>query len=98
MLNAQLLKLIEGLRPTELELTARAQAFEFVQDLLNARWSDARVHVFGSTANQLSIVNNNDIDMCLELPGLPDLPVSVVRCVGALTAAAQPSAATRNPC
>lgn len=38
-----------------------------VSRLLNARWPHARVHQFGSTANSLSICNNNDIDVCLEI-------------------------------
>lgn len=31
-----------------------------------------QVHLFGSAANGLSICHNNDIDVCLEMPGLPD--------------------------
>ena len=30
------------------------------------------MHLFGSTANCLSVTNNNDIDVCLELTELPD--------------------------
>ena len=40
--------------------------------VLNARWPEGSVHLFGSTANCLSVTNNNDIDVCLELPELPD--------------------------
>ena len=40
--------------------------------VLKARWPEGSVHLFGSTANCLSITNNNDIDVCLELPELPD--------------------------
>ena len=35
--------------------------------MLLERWPSAEVHLFGSTANCLSICNNNDIDVCLEL-------------------------------
>ena len=40
--------------------------------MLKARWPEGSVHLFGSTANCLSITNNNDIDVCLELPELPE--------------------------
>ena len=46
-------------------------ALEAVRSALIKRWPDSKVHLFGSTANQLSICNNNDIDVCLELPDLP---------------------------
>ena len=46
-------------------------ALEAVRSALVKRWPNSKVHLFGSTANQLSICNNNDIDVCLELPDLP---------------------------
>ena len=46
-----------------------------VRSILLSRWPEAVVHVFGSSANSLSICNNNDIDMTLELAHLPDVPV-----------------------
>jgi DNA polymerase sigma len=46
-------------------------ALEAVRSALVKRWPDCKVHLFGSTANQLSICDNNDIDVCLELPDLP---------------------------
>ena len=51
-------------------------ALEAVRSALIKRWPDSKVHLFGSTANQLSICNNNDIDVCLELPDLPSDAVS----------------------
>ena len=42
-------------------------AFESVRALLLARWPGARVHLFGSVANGLSVRHNNDLDVCLEL-------------------------------
>ena len=42
-----------------------------MRSALIKRWPESKVHLFGSTANQLSICNNNDIDVCLELPDLP---------------------------
>ena len=50
---------------------AMQDALEAVRSALMKRWPDSKVHLFGSTANQLSICNNNDIDVCLELPALP---------------------------
>ena len=50
---------------------AMQDALEAVRSALVKRWPDCKVHLFGSTANQLSICNNNDIDVCLELPDLP---------------------------
>ena len=44
--------------------------------MLKARWPEGLVHLFGSTANCLAITNNNDIDVCLELPDLEDEQVS----------------------
>ena len=45
-------------------------AFESVRSLLQARWPGARVHLFGSVANGLSVRHNNDLDVCLELEEL----------------------------
>ena len=41
-----------------------------MSSLLQARWPGARVHLFGSVANGLSVRHNNDIDVCLELEGI----------------------------
>lgn len=49
------------------ERTAQQGAFDTVRSLLQARWPGARVHLFGSVANGLSVRHNNDIDVCLEL-------------------------------
>lgn len=74
-LDKELLELVEKLRPTEEEKQHQAEALEAVRAALTRRWPDCKVHLFGSTANQLSICNNNDIDVCLELPDLPNDPV-----------------------
>ena len=50
----------------------QSEALEAVRAALVKRWPDCKVHLFGSTANELSICNNNDIDICLELPDLPN--------------------------
>ncbi len=40
--------------------------------LLLQRWPHGEVHLFGSVAASLSICNNNDIDVCLELSTVGD--------------------------
>ncbi|KAK9809730.1 hypothetical protein WJX73_000583 [Symbiochloris irregularis] len=73
-LNTALHQLVDELKPMPAEVEGRTQAFELVQAVLLARWPEAKVHVFGSSANNLSICNNNDVDMTLELQHLPDAP------------------------
>lgn len=57
-----------------------SDALEALRAALVKRWPNCKVHLFGSTANQLSICNNNDIDVCLELPDLPSDPVRCNLC------------------
>lgn len=54
------------------EHQAQLDVFEGVKALLQARYPGARVHLFGSVANGLSVRHNNDIDVCLELEGVDD--------------------------
>ena len=56
-----------ALAPRAEERAAQQRAFDAVRTLLQARWPGARVHLFGSVANGLSVRHNNDIDVCLEL-------------------------------
>ena len=72
LLNDMLLKVVEDLQPREEEIKRHAKAFAMVKELLLERWPDAEVHLFGSTANGLSITGNNDLDICLEIPNLID--------------------------
>lgn len=67
-LSQSLQEVVDTLRPSPEEQQRQREAFQQVQAVLQRRWQDAKVHVFGSTANCLSICNNNDIDVCLELP------------------------------
>lgn len=53
--------------PPAEERATQLQAFDAVRSLLQARFPGARVHLFGSVANGLSVRHNNDIDVCLEL-------------------------------
>jgi hypothetical protein len=54
------------------EQARQEAALAAIRAALVKRWPECKVHLFGSTANQLSICNNNDIDVCLELPDLPN--------------------------
>lgn len=56
--------------PPAEENAAQQRAFDAVRTLLQARWPGARVHLFGSVANGLSVRHNNDIDVCLELENI----------------------------
>ena len=58
----------------------QSEALEAVRAALVKRWPECKVHLFGSTANELSICNNNDIDICLELPDLPNDLVGCLPC------------------
>lgn len=69
-LNAALAQLADSLMPTPEERATQQAAFDAVSSLLQARWPGARVHLFGSVANGLSVRHNNDIDVCLELEGI----------------------------
>lgn len=72
-LSAGLHGVVDQLRPSQEEQERQKEAFQQVRSTLLREWPEAQVHLFGSTANCLSICNNNDIDVCLELPeGVPD--------------------------
>ena len=67
-LSKSLREVVDTLRPSPEEQHRQKEAFQQVRSVLLKQWSDGQVHLFGSTANCLSICNNNDIDVCLELP------------------------------
>ena len=81
-LSEELHGMVDQLRPSREEQERQKQAFQQVQSTLQQEWPDAQVHLFGSTANCLSICNNNDIDVCLELPDSTKDQVGVVAWVG----------------
>jgi predicted nucleotidyltransferase len=71
-LDASLASLAAGLMPSDQERAAWATAFAAVREVLQARWPDARVVLFGSAANGLAVRGGNDIDVCLELDAAGD--------------------------
>lgn len=68
--DVQLHELAASLEPEPKEMAAHADTLGFVRGLLTKRWPEASVHLFGSAANQLCIHRTNDIDVCLEVPGV----------------------------
>ena len=66
-LSKSLVEVVDTLRPSPEEQQRQKEAFQQVRSVLLRQWTTAKVHLFGSTANCLSICNNNDIDVCLEL-------------------------------
>lgn len=66
-LDTSLRALADSLMPTEAERQQQMAAFGAVKATLLQRWPGARVHLFGSVANGLSVRHNNDIDVCLEI-------------------------------
>lgn len=66
-LSKSLVEVVDTLRPSPEEQQRQKEAFQQVRSVLLRQWATAKVHLFGSTANCLSICNNNDIDVCLEL-------------------------------
>ena len=67
-LDEELVALVETVRPTPDEVAARDAALEAVTEVLTAIWPAAKVELFGSCANGLSVAAANDIDVCLVLP------------------------------
>lgn len=71
-LDARLQDLASSLAPTPEEQQRQQAAFDRVRAVLLRRWPHARVHLFGSVANGLSVRSSNDLDVCLELPDVGD--------------------------
>ncbi len=87
-LSKALNEVVDQLRPTQEEQERQKAAFDQVRSTLLHQWPEAKVHLFGSTANCLSICNNNDIDVCLELPeGIEDQVANALNLAGMLRCA-----------
>ena len=67
-LDRDLASLAASLAPSSEERKRHAIALEAVKKVLQKEWPESKVHLFGSTANDLCIGANNDIDVCIELP------------------------------
>ncbi|GAX84867.1 hypothetical protein CEUSTIGMA_g12288.t1 [Chlamydomonas eustigma] len=67
VLNRQLVQLAEELSPSNEERRRHQATLEVVRALLIKEWPHAKVHLFGSAANGLSVRNSTDIDVCLEI-------------------------------
>ncbi|GFR49068.1 hypothetical protein Agub_g11094, partial [Astrephomene gubernaculifera] len=69
-LDEQLRNLVQQLTPGAEELEAHQTALHAVRQLVEARWPDVKVHLFGSAANGLCIAGANEIDITLEVPDM----------------------------
>lgn len=67
LLSTQLQALTSSLAAPAQETQAQQRAFHGVRAIVQRRWPHARLELFGSAANGLSIGCNNDIDVCLVL-------------------------------
>lgn len=79
-----LLQQVDALQPSTLNQTQQAVAFSVIQGLLTERWPEAEVHLFGSTATKLSLLNHNDLDICLQLPCDPGQKPAIIEEVAEL--------------
>ena len=64
-LNENLISLARGLAPSQQDHDKCQRAFEHTRQILTNRWPKAKVVLFGSFANGLSVKSSNDIDVCL---------------------------------
>lgn len=63
--------------PSSEEKNAWKHSFDSVAQELKSRWPDANIVLFGSASNGLSIRNNNDIDVSIEVEEPPSMAVPV---------------------
>eukprot|EP00192_Tetraselmis_astigmatica_P007397 CAMPEP_0117659414 /NCGR_PEP_ID=MMETSP0804-20121206/6420_1 /TAXON_ID=1074897 /ORGANISM="Tetraselmis astigmatica, Strain CCMP880" /LENGTH=751 /DNA_ID=CAMNT_0005466071 /DNA_START=30 /DNA_END=2284 /DNA_ORIENTATION=- len=66
-ITAGLMEIVEQITPTQEEIAKQKECFGIVTEALKAQWPQCKVHLFGSCANTLSVRNNNDLDISLEL-------------------------------
>lgn len=66
-LSTLLVNIAGSLRAPASESRAQQEAFQGVTRIVKEKWPHARLELFGSAANGLSIGQNNDIDVCLVL-------------------------------
>lgn len=69
-LNQGLEAIAKDLTPTEEEHAAWIAAFNAVKHFLGNEWPNSEVVLFGSAANGLSVRQNNDIDVCIQIDDL----------------------------
>jgi DNA polymerase sigma len=60
-----LIKLHKDLTPTVQELEKKDKFFNRLVGLIKGKWPDAQLNIFGSSASQLGVRGNSDIDVCL---------------------------------
>jgi DNA polymerase sigma len=60
-----LIKLHKDLTPTKQELEKKEKFFNRLVGIIKGKWPEAELHIFGSSASQLGVRGNSDIDVCL---------------------------------
>lgn len=65
-LSPSFLSIFESLVPTEEEKAKQEQLFQLLQNLVNRKWPNAKLYIYGSCANTFG-VSKSDIDVCLAI-------------------------------
>ena len=63
----QLMDIYLTLLPTKDETAMKKKCFKKIQRILKKRFKDSTLHMFGSSANNLGICRNHDIDLSIEV-------------------------------
>lgn len=67
ILDRQLREIYMKLLPTKEEIWMKKKCFNKIQKILNKKFKDSALRMFGSSANNLGICKNHDIDLSLEI-------------------------------
>jgi len=73
----QIWQLFRSLVPPEDDKIRRDELVARVRSIVRRHWTEAELHQYGSTANDLCL-RHADIDLCLTLPKNLDTPVDVI--------------------
>ena len=74
VLQRQLKDIYLKLLPTREETAMKKKCFKKIQRILNKKFRGSALHMFGSSANNLGICKNHDIDLSIEIEVKPDTP------------------------
>jgi DNA polymerase sigma len=67
VLDRQLREIYMKLLPSKEEIWMKKKCFNKIQKILNKKFKDSALRMFGSSANNLGICKNHDIDLSLEI-------------------------------
>ncbi|WZN64890.1 UTP:RNA uridylyltransferase [Chloropicon roscoffensis] len=71
-LNRELMRMYQSLLPTKQEVQMKNKCFKKIQRILNKKFRGSALHMFGSSANNLGVCQNHDIDLSIEIDVRPD--------------------------